>query len=161
MAHTIASQRYAEDLKPAEWAEDGLERRLLLLFAFQCQGTFNPICAFFGGFVAQEIVKAITGKFTPVNQLFYYNAVEVLPNFDPASNLTNFDQFVAQLDIAITGHRSDGLKLCVGGALCERLARTRLFMVGAGAIGCELLKNLAMLGVGSAKAKDGDESTAG
>jgi molybdopterin/thiamine biosynthesis adenylyltransferase len=36
--------------------------------------------------------------------------------------------------------------------MIERLAQTRLFMVGAGAIGCELLKNYAMLGVGTGKA---------
>lgn len=32
-----------------------------------------------------------------------------------------------------------------------KLAHTKLFMVGAGAIGCELLKNYAMLGVGTGK----------
>lgn len=42
---------------------------------------FSPLCAFFGGFVAQEIVKAITGKFTPANQAFYYDSSEVLPAF--------------------------------------------------------------------------------
>lgn len=51
------------------------------------------------------------------------------------------------------GHRSDGLRIIVGQDLVERLAYTRLFMVGAGAIGCELLKNYAMLGVGTGKAQ--------
>jgi ubiquitin-activating enzyme E1 len=37
--------------------------------------------------------------------------------------------------------------------MLEKLAHTRLFMVGAGAIGCELLKNYAMLGVGTGKAQ--------
>jgi molybdopterin/thiamine biosynthesis adenylyltransferase len=32
--------------------------------------------------------------------------------------------------------------------MIEKLANTNLFMVGAGAIGCELLKNFAMLGIG-------------
>jgi hypothetical protein len=31
--------------------------------------------------VAQEIVKAITQKFSPTNQLFYYDSTEVLPEF--------------------------------------------------------------------------------
>mmetsp|Transcript_19576 Transcript_19576/g.30121 ORF Transcript_19576/g.30121 Transcript_19576/m.30121 type:complete len:181 (+) Transcript_19576:15212-15754(+) len=34
--------------------------KLLYLFAFQAQGVFNPLCAFVGGYVAQECVKAIT-----------------------------------------------------------------------------------------------------
>jgi len=39
----------------------------------------------------------------------------------------------------------------VGADLVDKLAYTNLFMVGAGAIGCELLKNYAMLGIGSGK----------
>lgn len=42
-------------------------------------GEVNPISAFIGGFTAQEIVKAITGKFTPIQQWFYFNALELLP----------------------------------------------------------------------------------
>ena len=53
--------------------------KLFYLFSFQSQGVFNPLCAFLGGFVAQECIKAITGKFSPVHQLFYYDASEVLP----------------------------------------------------------------------------------
>jgi len=44
------SERY--EMKPAEWKNDGVELKMLHLFAFQCQGVFNPLCAFFGGFVA-------------------------------------------------------------------------------------------------------------
>jgi len=58
------------------------------------------------------------------------------------------------------GDRSDGLRLVVGQGAIEKLANTRLFMVGAGAIGCELLKNYAMLGVGCAK-KDAAAGTKG
>lgn len=53
------------DQKPEEWKADGIELKLLHLFCFQAQGVFNPMAAFFGGFVAQEVVKAITQKFTP------------------------------------------------------------------------------------------------
>lgn len=49
------------------------------------------------------------------------------------------------------GDRSDGLRIVVGQDMIEKLAHTNLFMVGAGAIGCELLKNYAMLGVGCGK----------
>lgn len=51
----------------------------------------------------------------------------------------------------LTGHRSDGLKICLAADLLEKIEHTRLFMVGAGAIGCELLKNYAMMGVGTGK----------
>jgi molybdopterin/thiamine biosynthesis adenylyltransferase len=36
----------------------------------------------------------------------------------------------------------------LGDKLFNRLRECRLFLVGAGAIGCELLKNYAMLGIG-------------
>lgn len=45
--------------------------------------------------------------------------------------------------------------------MLERLAHTRLFMVGAGAIGCELLKNYAMLGIGTGKANPSKKLQAG
>lgn len=66
-----------EDMK-----EDSEMVRMFYLYSFQCQGVFSPLCAFMGGLVAQECIKAITSKFSPVHQLFYYDAVEVLPEFN-------------------------------------------------------------------------------
>ena len=148
------------ELSSAEWKADGHEKKFLLLFAFQAEGTFNPLAAFFGGYVAQEAVKAITGKFSPANQFFYYDAMEVLPEFDATKHIEteenkNYFDEVYVPTLAKTkevGHRSDGLRICLGDEMIDRLAYTNLFMVGAGAIGCELLKNYAMLGVGTGKA---------
>jgi len=42
--------------------------------------------------------------------------------------------------------------------MVDKLKHAKLFMVGAGAIGCELLKNYAMLGVGTGKASKGKEA---
>ncbi len=53
--------------------------RVLAGMAVSAGGAVNPITAFIGGFTAQEIVKAITGKFTPIQQWFYYDALELLP----------------------------------------------------------------------------------
>lgn len=47
--------------------------------------------------------------------------------------------------------RYDGLRICIGGGLLQKLQRSKLFMVGSGAIGCELLKNYAMIGLGAGK----------
>ena len=43
------------------------------------------------------------------------------------------------------------LNYCLGSSNLSRLHQSKVFMVGAGAIGCELLKNYAMLGIGSQK----------
>ena len=41
--------------------------KVLTSIAITARGVFNPICSFIGGMVAQECVKAITGKFSPLN----------------------------------------------------------------------------------------------
>uniref|UniRef100_A0A8W8HLJ0 Ubiquitin-activating enzyme SCCH domain-containing protein n=1 Tax=Magallana gigas TaxID=29159 RepID=A0A8W8HLJ0_MAGGI len=43
--------------------------------------------------------------------------------------------------------RYDAQRICLGQRKCEELAKLRLFMVGRGAIGCEMLKNYALLGI--------------
>ncbi|KAJ8299843.1 hypothetical protein KUTeg_022590 [Tegillarca granosa] len=83
--------------------------------SYTCRGCFPPLCATIGGFVAQEGLKALTGKFMPLNQ----------------------------------NDRYDHLRICVGENKINKLANMRLFMVGCGAIGCEMLKNYALLGVSS------------
>lgn len=41
------------------------------------------------------------------------------------------------------------LRQILGNKLVEKIKSCKVFMVGAGAIGCELLKNYGMLGLGS------------
>jgi len=45
------------------------------------------------------------------------------------------------------GSRYDGQTVVFGTALQEKLANSQVFLVGAGAIGCEMIKNLALMGV--------------
>lgn len=69
-------------------------------------------------------MKAITGKFSPTNQFFYYDALEVLPEFDPAKDISteeNKNQFaevyLPTVKTQEVGDRTDGLRICVGEAL--------------------------------------------
>ena len=52
--------------------------KYLRLFSYTCSGTFGPICALFGGIVTQEAFKAITGKYTPINQYFIAEFSEII-----------------------------------------------------------------------------------
>jgi len=55
------------------------------------------MCAFLGGYIAQEAVKAITNKFSPTKQLFYYDATEVLPEFKPKEHLKDFENYLKSI----------------------------------------------------------------
>uniref|UniRef100_A0A8C4ZUY7 Ubiquitin-activating enzyme E1 C-terminal domain-containing protein n=1 Tax=Gadus morhua TaxID=8049 RepID=A0A8C4ZUY7_GADMO len=72
---------------------------------------------------------------------FYLDAIEL---FRPLQSLP-VEEFSSR------GDRYDGLRACIGESMCLELHKLRVFMVGCGAIGCEMLKNFAMLGVGLAK----------
>jgi len=144
------------DLDTEKWTADSSELEFLKKFALTSHGVFGPLCAFFGGFTAQEVIKAITGKFSPTNQFFYYDAIELLPSIKPNESET-FEQLVERIQVKEDGTRLDGLRVCLGDEMIQKLAYAKLFMVGAGAIGCELLKNYAMLGVGTGKEIKGDK----
>ena len=82
-------------------------------------------------------MKACSGKFTPINQWFYYDCYEALP----------LETLPAGECVPI-GSRYDGQIVCFGKQLQQKLCNSKTFLVGAGAIGCEMLKNWAMMGVG-------------
>ena len=77
----------------------------------------------------------MTQKYTPINQFFYFDSSEVCPKFDYKTDLENFDEYVKSLDIEPKEHRSDGLRIVIGGDLLDKLEYSKIFMVGAGAIG--------------------------
>jgi len=128
----------AKSLQPSK--ENVLDEQRLQYLAFTSRGCFAPLCAFLGGVVAQETLKALTGKFMPLNQWLYIDAIEVLEGIDA----TNLDTFQPKRT------RYDALRMCIGEDLCQKLAQLRIFMVGCGAIGCEMLKNYALLGISTA-----------
>ncbi len=49
------------------------------------------------------------------------------------------------------GDRYDCIRCCCGEGLRQRLAAQRVFVIGCGAIGCELVKNFAMLGIAASE----------
>ena len=96
--------------------------------------SISPIAAFFGGIVAQEIVK-YTGKYSPLKQWLHFDIYETLPRGE------NVDR------TPINCRYDDQIKI-YGKELQEKLKKVNLFMVGAGALGCELIKAFALMGVG-------------
>ena len=106
-------------------------------------GNLGPFCAFVGGMLAQEVLKAVTHKYTPIRQSWYFDACQLLSLPSTAdAPATKFigTRYEGLLPLLVTDHR------------LERLHNATVFLVGAGAIGCEYLKNLALLGFGTGKA---------
>jgi len=108
-------------------------------FAKICSGDLNAMCAAIGGIVAQEVMKASSGKFSPIHQWMYFDALECLP--DDKSGLT-------EENCKPIGSRYDGQIAVFGADFQKKMGAQRYFVVGAGAIGCELLKNFALIGLG-------------
>uniref|UniRef100_A0A8C6UTR0 E1 ubiquitin-activating enzyme n=1 Tax=Neogobius melanostomus TaxID=47308 RepID=A0A8C6UTR0_9GOBI len=107
-------------------------------FSFTAQGELAPVNAFIGGLAAQEVIKACSRKFTPLKQWFYFDSLECLPEED-----------IHVEDGLFNGTRYDGQIAVFGSKFQEKLGRQKYFLVGAGAIGCELLKNFALIGLGA------------
>ncbi|RXM36825.1 Ubiquitin-like modifier-activating enzyme 6 [Acipenser ruthenus] len=102
------------------------------------KGSLPPLAAAVGGIASQEVLKALTGKFAPLQQWFYFDALEVVK----ALETTTCEEFFPR------GDRYDALRACIGETMCQKLHQLKVFIVGCGAIGCEMLKNFALLGVG-------------
>eukprot|EP01147_Barroeca_monosierra_P003055 gene3055-5834_t len=114
-----------------------VDERVLRLLASQATGSVAPMDAVLGGIAAQEVMKACSGKFHPIVQYLYIDSLEALPeDADP-------------VDLDPVGSRYDGLIAVFGQSFVQRLQKQKWFVVGAGAIGCELLKLFAMLGLGA------------
>ncbi|XP_074598481.1 ubiquitin-like activating enzyme 1 [Brevipalpus obovatus] len=114
-----------------------LSPELLTKFSYLARGNTCPVAGFLGGFVAQELMKACTGKFSPLNQFYYFDALECLPG----------DMELTEQDVAPRNCRYDGQIAIFGSQFQEKLANLKYLIAGAGAIGCEYLKNFAMLGI--------------
>ena len=104
-------------------------------FAFTARAQLQPVCSTIGAVAAQEAVKAVSGKFSPTKQWWYLCLQECLVNKVTDAQMTQ-DRYCSQV-------------ACFGSAFQDKLRSHKWFMVGSGAIGCELLKNFAMMGVGN------------
>ncbi|GAV66571.1 ThiF domain-containing protein/UBACT domain-containing protein/UBA_e1_C domain-containing protein/UBA_e1_thiolCys domain-containing protein [Cephalotus follicularis] len=115
---------------------EDINPKLLRLLAFGARAVLNPMAAMFGGIVGQEVVKACSGKFHPLFQFFYFDSIESLPA-EPLDTS----------DFRPLGSRYDAQISVFGSKLQKKLEDAKIFMVGSGALGCEFLKNIALMGV--------------
>jgi ubiquitin-activating enzyme E1 len=69
-------------------------------------------------------------------QFFYFDSVESLPvePLEPSDLKPKNSRYDAQISV-------------FGAKLQNKLEQAKIFMVGSGALGCEFLKNLALMGI--------------
>jgi ubiquitin-activating enzyme E1 len=129
----------AKKFAAVEKLEVEFDEKLMKELSYQAQGDLSPMAAFFGGIAAQEVLKAVSGKFQPIKQWMYFDSLESLPK-----NNKRTPELCKPI-----GSRYDGQIAVFGTEFQEKIANLKQFLVGAGAIGCEMLKNWAMMGLGS------------
>jgi ubiquitin-activating enzyme E1 len=115
-----------------------IDEKLIKELSYQARGDLSPVAAFFGGMAAQEVLKSVSGKFHPIVQFLYFDSLESLP-----TSTTRSEEQCAPI-----GSRYDGQIAVLGQEYQKKLGNVKEFLVGAGAIGCEMLKNWAMMGLG-------------
>ncbi len=105
-----------------------------------CKCSISPICSFLGGIVSQEIFK-ISGKYNPISQWLYFDFFEKIQCLDQ-NRITKSINSRYDEQISIFGQDFQ-----------EKLSNLNIFMVGAGALGCEFLKIFSLMGIGEKKNK--------
>lgn len=94
----------------------------------------TPITSFMGGIMAQEIVK-FTGKYSPIDQWLWFDFLEAVNGVPDTFNRSELNSRYDE-QIAIFGQETQ-----------NKLKNLNVFLVGAGALGCEFLKEFALMGV--------------
>lgn len=117
---------------------EDVDEKVLTELSYQASGDVSPVVAVIGGFVAQEVLKACSAKFHPMVQNLYFDSLESLPSTLPT-----------EAECQPIGSRYDGQLAVFGKTFQDKIGNHRQFLVGSGAIGCEMLKNWAMIGLAS------------
>jgi hypothetical protein len=97
-----------------------------------------PVVSVIGSITASEVIKLITHKTMPINQIWCWTDKGLIPDIEPVNK-----------GIYPLG------KL-YGAQFENDLGASSWLIVGSGAIGCELLKNMAMMGVNTIYITDPD-----
>jgi len=117
---------------------ENFDENIILNVARWSKCEIAPVCSFFGGIVAQEVIKK-TGKYVPINQWIWFDFFESVEGLDK------------NIDREMIGSKNDELIAIYGKEIQKKLQSLNIFIIGAGALGCELLKNLSLLDISTKK----------
>lgn len=120
-------------------SETQFDEDLIKELAYGSRGDLPAMVAFYGGLIAQEVLKACSGKFVPIKQWLYFDSLESLPELEKYERTEETCKPI--------NSRYDNQIAVFGLEFQRKLANLKIFLVGSGAIGCEMLKNWAMMGI--------------
>jgi len=116
--NTAAAAAPKDSALVVEGLDENVVRQVSLYYAVE----LPALAALFGGVVAQEITKQ-TGKYSPLQQFFHYDALELIAGPKPPA------------DAKPTGSRYDSQIAIFGQAVQDKIAASNTFLVGCGALG--------------------------
>lgn len=110
-------------------------------FCFTLRGDVIPICSIIGGIVSHEALKVLAHKYIPIFQWYYMDYLDLVSD----SEIESHNDYTCRNFKTKTKY--DGLVNVFGKRFLDKIQNTVPFVIGSGAIGCELVKNLGMMGV--------------
>ncbi|OAG32051.1 ubiquitin-activating enzyme E1 [Nematocida sp. ERTm5] len=152
--------------------------------------TIAPIASVAGGIAAHEVLKACSGKFTPIHQFMYFHVMELLNAIRKSKSTQPHEKTIESHEGSSQNEEGTGtstststsagtststgtkgvqdksvnissesvkdtqsmrytpLEQIFGQDSLYKIHKAGVFIVGAGAIGCEHIKNISMLGMG-------------
>jgi ubiquitin-activating enzyme E1 len=133
-AIVTANKKHVEEKKGDAIVVDSIDEKIIHFVSLYAAAENVALTSLFGGVLAQEVTKQ-TGKYRPITQWLHFDAFETLDEKVPG-------------DAKAIGSRHDHQIALFGKALQDKLEKQNVFVVGCGALGCEYLKAIAMLGLG-------------
>lgn len=121
--------------------ESEQDKLLAKKFCYTLKGDLMPIVSVIGGIVSHEVLKALTHKYIPITQWYYMDYLDLILD----SEIDEHDDLVCKN--FKTKSKYEGIVNVFGKKFLEKIQNTIPFVIGSGAIGCELVKNLGMMGV--------------
>jgi ubiquitin-activating enzyme E1 len=131
-----SKEYFKNQKKSSEWFQETNEifdEEMALNIAKWSRAEISPICNFIGGIMAQEIVK-YTGKYTPIDQWLWFDFYNSVKNMNVKECILNNSRYDEQISI-------------FGNDIQNKLSNANIYLIGAGALGCEYLKLFSMMGI--------------
>ena len=121
--------------------ESEQDKMLAKKFSYTLKGDLLPMVSIIAGIVSHEVLKALTHKYIPITQWYYMDYLDLITD----SEIIQHDDLGCKN--FKTKSKYEGIVNIFGKRFLEEIQNTTPFVIGSGAIGCELVKNLGMIGV--------------